>query len=35
MNVRRLVNPEDEMYSSFNRITAFFEQIWLDSLWTA
>ena len=35
MNVKRLVNLQGEMYSSIDEMTAFFDEIWLDSLWTA
>lgn len=35
MNIKRLVNLQGEMYSSIDEVTAFFDEIWLDSLWTA
>lgn len=35
MNVKRLVNLQGEMYSSVDEAAAFFDEIWLDSLWTA
>ena len=35
MNVKRLVNLQGEMYSSIDEVAAFFDEIWLDSLWTA
>ena len=35
MNVKRLVNLQSEMYSSIDETTDFFDEIWLDSLWTA
>ena len=35
VNVKRLVNLQGEMYSSIDEAAAFFDEIWLDSLWTA
>lgn len=35
MNVKRLVNLQSEMYLSIDEAAAFFDEIWLDSLWTA
>ena len=35
MNVKRLVNLRGEMYSSIDEAAAFFDEIRLDSLWTA
>lgn len=35
VNVKRLVNLQGEMYSSVDEAAAFFDEIWLDSLWTA
>ena len=35
VNVKRLVNLQGEMYSSIDETTAFFDEIWLDSLWMA
>lgn len=35
VNVKRLVNLQGEMYSSIDETAAFFDEIWLDSLWMA